>query len=207
MIDSQSRRLFAIASLALRYPERDWLKRFEEIEDDLQSFDLETRKIVWKLITHFSSQSLLELQMEYVKLFDRKHRACLYLSYYLNGDTRRRGMALLDFKNVFSAEGFTSKGDELDDFFPTLLEFLAVSASETGLQLLSRHKAGVALLSIALRDMGSPYAEIVKAVLDKIPGNDHPLTLNLIAEGPPIEMVGLSPYGSENNNKMAGAQC
>ena len=136
MLELETRRLFAIASVALRYPERDWLKSFEEIEYELDSFDPETKERLWSLLTYFSSKSIMDLQIDYVNTFDRKRRACLYLSYYLNGDTRKRGMALLNFKNLFASEGWKSTSDELDDFLPILLEFIAVTDSPAGLALL-----------------------------------------------------------------------
>jgi len=208
MLDLETRRLFAVASLALRYPERDWMRSFEEIEHDLDQFGDENKEILWALLTYFSSKSLLELQEDYVSTFDRRRKACLYLSYYLNGDTRRRGIALLDFKQLFASEGWSASGEELDDFLPILLEFIAVTASPAGLALLQDHKAGVALLKLALKGLNSPYTDIVDAVLQQIPGEESPLTLKLIHEGPPKEKVGLTPYGgTQQKRDVAGASC
>lgn len=204
MIDMQTRRLFAAASIALRYPEREWLRSFEDVEHELDNFEPATKEVLWNLITHFSSKSIMDLQVEYVNVFDRKRRACLYLSYYLNGDTRRRGMALLDFKQTFASEGWASSGEELDDFLPILLEFIAVTDSPAGFALLQEHKAGLALLEIALRDMKSPYAPLIKEIQNKIPGDQITLTLKLIQSGPPAETVGLAPYGE---TAKAGASC
>lgn len=204
MIDIEDRRLFAVASIALRYPERDWLKSFEEIEHDLDSFSEDTKNVLWNLLTYFSSKSLMDLQVEYVNLFDRKRRACLYLSYYLNGDTRKRGMALLDFKETYAIEGWASTGEELDDYLPILLEFIAITGSPAGFALLQQHKAGLALLEIALRDLKSPYAPLIKELHNRIPGDQMPLTLKLIETGPPVETVGLAPYGEKAS---AGAAC
>lgn len=203
MIDIETRRLFAVASIALRYPERDWLKPFEEIEKDLDHFSSDTREVLWQLMNHFASKSIMELQVDYVNVFDRKRRACLYLSYYLNGDTRQRGMALLNFKQLFASEGWKTTGDELDDYLPILLEFISVTASPLGFALLQEHKAGVALLEIALRDMKSPYAKLIKEIHKRIPGEATPITLKLIQSGPPTETVGLSGYGQE----VVGAKC
>ncbi|MBM3655832.1 MAG: nitrate reductase molybdenum cofactor assembly chaperone [Actinobacteria bacterium] len=208
MLDLETRRLFAAGAIALRYPERSWLKSFEDIENELSQFSDETKEVLWQLLSYFGSRSLLDLQMDYVSLFDRKRRACLYLSYYLNGDTRRRGMALLNFKETFAAEGWRSTNEELDDYLPTLLEFISVTDSPLGFSLLQQHKAGVSLLAIALRDMGSPYALLVNEILLRIPGDENPVTLKLIETGPPMEMVGLSPYGTEDNSAITvGAKC
>lgn len=197
-----TRRIFSVAAIALRYPEREWLKTFEELEFELDKFEESEREIIWDLQTYFSGKTLLELQTSYVDLFDRKRRACLYLSYYLNGDTRRRGMALLEFKQRYAFEGWKGNGDELDDFLPMLLEFIAVTASPLGFELLQEHKPGVALLEKALRDMKSPYAGIIKAILLRIPGDQSRRTLQLIESGPPVETVGLAPYGIGSAEKF-----
>ena len=207
MLKLETRRLFAIASVALRYPEHEWLKVFEGIDDELDSFDPETKEGLRSLLAHFCSKSIMDLQIDYVNTFDRKRRACLYLSYYLNGDTRKRGMALLNFKNLFASEGWKSTSDELDDFLPILLEFIAVTDSPAGLALLQEHKAGLALMEIALRDMKSPYAGLIKELHNRVPGEDKPLTLNLIQNGPPAETVGLSGYGQDAKNESVGATC
>lgn len=207
MIELETRRLFAAAAIALRYPERDWLKSFEEIEPQLTSFEPDTKEVLWNLLGYFSSHQLMDLQVNYVNIFDRKRRACLYLSYYLNGDTRKRGMALLAFKQTFASEGWVSNTEELDDYLPILLEFIAVTSSPAGFALLQEHKAGIALLEIALQDMKSPYAPLIKEIHNRIPGEATPLTLQLIESGPPAETVGLAPYGGTQNFMKSGATC
>lgn len=202
MLDLETRRLFAAASIALRYPERDWLRSFEEIEHDLANFSPETKEVLWNLISFFGSKSLMELQEDYVATFDRKRRACLYMSYYLNGDTRKRGMALLNFKHIYAAEGWESISEELDDYLPILLEFIAVTASPLGMDLLVQHKAGITLLTYALRDMKSPYHALIEELNKYIPGEMTTQTLQLIQSGPPNEEVGLEGYGQK-----VGATC
>ena len=198
MLDLETRRLFAAASVALRYPERDWVRSFEDVEHNLDEFNDQTKEMLWNLISYFGSKSLMELQVEYVNTFDRKRRACLYMSYYLNGDTRKRGMALLEFKNLYAAEGWQSVSEELDDYLPILLEFIAVTASPLGMDLLIRHKAGFTLLTYALRDMKSPYTALIEELNRRIPGEVATQTLTLIESGPPSEQVGLTGYGAEN---------
>ena len=97
--------------------------------------------------------------------------------------------------------------DELDDFLPILLEFIAVTDSPAGLALLQEHKAGLTLMEIALRDMKSPYAGLIKELHNRVPGEDKPLTLKLIQNGPPAETVGLSGYGQDAKSESVGATC
>ena len=50
-----------------------------------------SRDLLQRFVSHLASTPLIDLQRDYVATFDLKRRCCLYLTYYLNGDTRRRG--------------------------------------------------------------------------------------------------------------------
>lgn len=193
MITDKDRKLFAVASLALRYPTPDWMGSL--IAADLSELSPQAAEATQKLLQFFADTPLLDLQMKYVDLFDRKRRAGLYLSYYLNGDTRARGMALLRFKHIYNAEGWNPDSQELPDYLPMLLEFIAVTKSPVALEILCEHRAGVALLHIALRDMKSEYAPLMNVILEAIPGDSTGQALKLIEKGPVVELVGLAPYG------------
>ena len=193
MINDKERRLFAVASLALRYPTPDWMESL--VAADLRELSPLAAEATEQLLHFFAETPLLDLQMKYVDLFDRKRRAGLHLSYYLNGDTRARGVALLRFKHIYNAEGWEPDCQELPDYLPMLLEFIAVTKSPVAFELLSEHRAGVALLHIALRDMKSEYAPLMNAILEAIPGDSMGQALKLIAKGPQVELVGLAPYG------------
>ena len=89
-----------------------------------------------------------------MEIFDRRRKACLYLTYFLNGDTRGRGMALVGFKEEYQRVGFTLDSGELPDFLPVVLEFGAVGDLDAALQILGRHRAGLELLHHALDGFG-----------------------------------------------------
>ena len=147
------------------------------------------------LVAFFTENDPLFVESEYVRIFDNRRKACLYLSYYLNRDTRKRGVALVDFKEAFAREGFTPTDDELPDFLPTLLEFIAITASPYGSDLLIEHKSGLEVLAMALREYQSPYALLIEAISLLIKDKTPSRTLTLIEQGPPTELVGLSGYG------------
>jgi nitrate reductase delta subunit len=79
-----------------------------------------------------------------------------------------------------------------------VLEYAATGDLVDGLALLQEHRAGVELLRLALRDAGSPYADVVSAVCALLPGPspaDRAAAERLARTGPPVESVGLEPYG------------
>ena len=61
------------------------------------------------------------------------------------------------------------------------------------------HRAGLELLRLSLRDMGSPWAGLVDAVTATLPplrGDERDAVRRLAAEGPPEEEVGLAPFAA-----------
>ncbi|MFF8653457.1 nitrate reductase molybdenum cofactor assembly chaperone [Streptomyces huasconensis] len=144
-------------------------------------------------LTYATDTDPRELAAHYVQVFDFKNRHSLYLSWWRDGDTRRRGMALVRFKEVYRAHGLEFTGEELPDFLPAVLEFSALA----GPGLLLEHRSGLELLRLALREHGTPYAGVLEAVCASLPGpspKDRAEALALARSGPPREEVGLQPF-------------
>jgi nitrate reductase delta subunit len=150
-------------------------------------------------VARLSEPSLEELQADYVETFDTRRRNNLFLTYFAHGDTRKRGVALLRFKQTFLASGFELTEDELPDHLCVVLEYAATIDQERGRQLLLDHRAGLELLRLSLTDVGSRWAGAVEAVTATLPplrGDEWDAVRRLAAEGPPEEEVGLTPYAT-----------
>ena len=62
------------------------------------------------MVTRLSeSTPLTELEADYVETFDNRRRNNLFLTYFAHGDTRKRGVALLRFKQTYLASGFDAR--------------------------------------------------------------------------------------------------
>jgi nitrate reductase delta subunit len=126
-----------------------------------------------------------------------KRRACPFLTYWTNGDTRNRGVAILRFKQAYAASGFTIGNEELPDHLAVVLEFAAVGDRVTGDALLAEHAAPIGLLREALHDLGSVYSHVLDAVVATLPEITREVAARMaeLAEsGPPVEDVGLEPF-------------
>ncbi len=191
-------RLYAVLSLLLQYPDAVTTSLMPRVRDLACSLDEHSQSRLTAFIAWLDATPLLDAQSHYVELFDRKRRACLYLSYYLNGDTRRRGMAIVEFKHLYRSQGWVPSEDELPDFLPTLLQFCAVADLQAGERVLSSHRSGLVVLDTAMRDARSPYRELTSVLLALVPaGHEAEAEAQaLIAAGPPSEMVGLEPYAA-----------
>lgn len=144
---------------------------------------------------------LSALEEEYVDTFDVTRKCCLHLTYFLHGDTRNRGVALVQFKQAFRRAGVKlADGDaELPDHLSVVLEFGAFHDPDTAWKLLNDHRVGIELLRSALERRGSPWLSVVQALRATLPslqGDDEQALAALIAQGPPQEEVGIdqSPY-------------
>jgi nitrate reductase molybdenum cofactor assembly chaperone NarJ/NarW len=138
-----------------------------------------------------------ELAEHYVATFDRRRRCCLYLTWWTDGETRRRGQSLAVLKERYRRGGLEFESSELPDYLPVVLEYAAAGDVVDGLALLQEHRAGIELLRLALRDARSPYADVVEAVCALLPGpspQDRAAAQRLAQAGPPTETVGLEPY-------------
>ncbi|MFF9148108.1 nitrate reductase molybdenum cofactor assembly chaperone [Streptomyces sp. NPDC014861] len=146
---------------------------------------------------HLERTPLLDLAAHYTDTFDTRNRHCLHLTWWTDGDTRRRGLSLVGIKRTYREYGLEFDSDELPDFLPAALEFAALH-EEPGTVLLQEHRAGLELLRLALAAAGTPYTGVLEAVCGTLPG-PSPATREeakeLARSGPPRELVGLEPFG------------
>lgn len=196
LTDDQVRATWQVASLLLDYPTEDQpLAVLEQVVRQLPPVAAEP---MVRFLEQRRSTPLGELQADYVDTFDTRRRCTLFLTYFLHGDTRKRGMALLRFKQAYLAAGLDLEDTELPDHLAVVLEFAATADLDVGRRLLLDHRASLVLLRLSLADTGSPYEDLVVAVCAGLPpveGEDRELVRRLAAAGPPEEEVGLTPYG------------
>lgn len=202
--NADSTAVWAAASLLLDYPTQRLLDALDRIEALVPAHPQ-----LGPVIAHLRATPLRDLQEEYVATFDHTRKCALYLTYFAYGDTRRRGAALLRFKEVYRASGvvWDESTGELPDHLCAVLRFGASVDAEAARQLLLDHRAGVEMLRLALagwrreggRGTGSPWLGAVGAVCDTMPalrGEEGEAIRRLVEQGPPAEEVGLETYGS-----------
>jgi nitrate reductase molybdenum cofactor assembly chaperone NarJ/NarW len=187
------------ASLLIGYPDEELLGRAGLVREASGHLPDEIGAPLRRFLDHLERTPLTDLAVEYVETFDHRKRCCLFLTYFANGDTRKRGMALLRFKQVYQEAGLVLTDEELPDHLAVVLEFGATADRAAARQLLLDHRAGLELVRMSLRDSGSPWAGVIEAVCATLPrlrGDERDAVLRLATEGPPDEEVGLAPYGT-----------
>lgn len=190
---------YAAISALLRYPDEQLARDLPLLQAAAGALPAHAGRPLLRLIAHLASQPLLTLQADYVATFDQQRRCCLYLSYYKNGDTRRRGAALWRFRDAYRQAGFRLAGSELPDYLPMLLELAASGGEAAAAGLLDEHREGIRMLHSALDARQSPYADAVQALeAVLLPASPHVIVAaaRLARQGPPAELVGLEFPGS-----------
>lgn len=193
-----------LAALVLDYPDEGLLADLPRLRAAAAELPAPMRGELEKPLGHLERTPPRTLAEEYVATFDLRRRCCLHLTYYSYGDTRKRGTALLGFSSAYRTAGFEPPADELPDHLCVVLEFCATGDPDSGTRLLVRHRAGVELLHLALRDAGSPYAGALTAVSATLPpltGDLREAVARLAAEGPPGEEVGLEPFAPSEDRE------
>lgn len=157
-------------STLLLYPE-ERIKR-ENFPFILKCFP--NNKIVNENLTSFftfqENRSLQEQQEFYVETFDFNHKATLYMTYSKCEDDKERGKLLVQLKMLYASAGLELIENELSDFLPLMLEFLANGELETETDrnkimfVLAVIEEGSFQLCTALKKSGNPYEHVIVAV-------------------------------------------
>ncbi len=178
-----SRAVLKAASIVLSYPEPSTVEQLQPFKGAFPVLE-----------DYLEGTPLAAVATHYVETFDLRRKCCLYLTYYTHGDTRRRGLALLRFRQAYQRAGLALTAEELPDHLAVVLEFAAAGHTAAATELLVAHRAGLELLWQALDELGSPYAHAVAAVRATLPPPgpaDLAAARALAQEGPPAELVGI----------------
>ncbi len=199
LTDPQLSVAWQAASLLLGYPDQELLDRLELIRGASRELPEHVGHPLRACAVRLAGADLGDLEADYVETFDNRRRHNLFLTYFAHGDTRKRGMALLRFKQAYQASGFELTDSELPDHLCVVLEYAATIDRAQGRELILGHRAGLELLRISLTEADSRWAGAIEAVTATLPplhGDEREAVRRLAAEGPPAEEVGLTPYAT-----------
>jgi nitrate reductase delta subunit len=185
------------ASLLLDYPDQAMVERLPLLGSVADRLPRRLGEPLSRTVSALDGVPLPTLEEAYVETFDQTRRHSLFLTYFAHGDTRKRGLALLRFRQAYRASGYVDPEDELPDHLSVVLEYAATVDHEGGRQLLLDHRAGLELLRLALGERESPWAGALQAVCATLPplrGDEREAIRRLAEQGPPEEEVGLAPY-------------
>lgn len=187
-----------LVSLLLQYPD-------PEVVTTIQGFNLKRiepakrgqRDSLAAFFDWYRARTADELSRSYVDAFDFERQRSLHLTYHLHGDSRQRGLGLLQIKSAYRKAGLEPDETELPDFLPFMLEFSAMAPPPMGRDLLERHRPSIELIRGSLRGEGSPWLHLFDVICAELPGLSRRQVdriRRLAEQGPPKEEVGLEPF-------------
>ena len=155
---------YKILSVLLSYPDltmkKDINYAYKLLENDL-IISSNNITIIKNLIQFINTSNLIYLQEYYVSIFDRKKDFSLYLFEHIHGDSRERGMAMIDLLDLYKKSNFIlTQTNELPDFLPLFLEYLSVIPENKSALLLGEIINIIAVLGKRLKLINSEYYSI-----------------------------------------------
>jgi nitrate reductase delta subunit len=157
-----------IISALLDYPDAELLEGRRELINELRSdpfLDGSQKEALIEFTDQLYTSDLLDLQEEYVGLFDRGRSISLLLFEHVHGESRDRGQAMVDLMAVYEKQGFMIGQRELPDYIPLFLEFLSVRPEQEVRQWLTEVSHILALLEARLHKRNSNYAVLFETLL------------------------------------------
>jgi nitrate reductase delta subunit len=179
--------IFKALSALLSYPMAEMRAALPEIAEVIRAsrFVAEReRSGLLDLIEELGRDDLLTVEERYVDLFDRGRALSLHLFEHLHGDSRDRGKAMIDLKELYAKAGFELSARELPDFLPVVLEYLSQRPIEEAAELLADCSAILASIGRSLIARQSRYASVLQALL--VIAGEQPIDA---AKIPPVQIV------------------
>ncbi|MGP1680457.1 MAG: nitrate reductase molybdenum cofactor assembly chaperone [Burkholderiales bacterium] len=158
-----------LLAVLLGYPSEELVAALPEIAQRLNAEPAlrgATQDALAGLLAELKREDLLDLQERYVAQFDAGRSTSLHLFEHVHGDSRDRGQAMVDLNALYLRSGFVMKANELPDYLPALLEYLATRPADEVRELLEDCVHILRAVGERLGAGGSPYAAVMAALLD-----------------------------------------
>ncbi len=134
------------------------------------------------LINHLANGTPLQIEADYVELFDRGRATSLHLFEHVHGDSRDRGPAMIDLTTTYEAAGLFLAPGELPDYLPVLLEFASTQPPKEARSLLGEMVHILNAIFSALQQRNTAYASVLGALIEL--SGENAQTVQVTADEP-----------------------
>ena len=177
IITGMSRSLRVLARL-LSYPDAQLRADLADMRDALHSetaIGTARQAELVALMTTLAQGKPLELEADYVEIFDRGRATSLHLFEHVHGDSRDRGPAMIDLTQTYEKAGLFLGPDEMPDYLPVVLEFVSTQPPREARAFLSEMAHIFNAIFAALQQRNSAYASVLGALLELSGEKAHPV--------------------------------
>lgn len=108
----------------------------------------------------------LEIEAQYVEVFDRGRATSLHLFEHVHGDSRDRGPAMIDLAQTYEKAGLYLAPDEMPDYLPVVLEFVSTQPPKEARAFLGEMAHIFNAIFNALQQRDSAYASVLGALIE-----------------------------------------
>lgn len=162
-------RTLRVLALLLAYPDDAMRDHARDLVDAVQTeaaLGPSRQAELVHLVQTLARRPLLDLEADYVELFDRGRSTSLLLFEHVHGDSRGRGPAMIDLIQTFESAGLLLSPEQMPDHLSVLLEFASTQPPAQAREFLNEFAPIARLIFSALLKRRSPYACVLGAVLE-----------------------------------------
>ncbi len=159
---------FKVLSALAAYPSAAMVEAVPAMRQVLEAEGLlaaPARRLLEPLLADLAGGDIMELQERYVFLFDRTRSLSLHLFEHVHGESRDRGQAMVDLKQLYEGAGFALNTSELPDYIPAFLEYLSLRPADEAVSFLGETVHILITLAERLEKRSSPYAGLFRAMV------------------------------------------
>ena len=152
----------------ITYPQPELVAALPEIAVVIASsrlLPLVERERLAALIAEMQNSDGIDLEGTYVELFDRGRATSLHLFEHVHGESRDRGTAMVDLKQIYANAGYDLRINELPDYLPVVLEYLSCRDLAEARVMLCDCAHILRSIGDTLVRRGSRYAAVFAALL------------------------------------------
>lgn len=160
--------LLKLSALLLDYPRSELREESLALHALIRTLGLPEaqRDGLAALLNELCQGDILDVQARYDGLFERGRSVSLLLFEHVHGESRDRGQAMVDLLDRYTRAGLAIDVNELPDYLPLYLEFLALQDADSARAGLAEVAHILALLAARLDERDSAYAAIFHSLLE-----------------------------------------
>lgn len=166
---SNSSLTLRVLARLLSYPDAELRAHLGELLTVLQSeraLGAARQAELEALLRSLATRDPIELEADYVQLFDRGRSTSLHLFEHVHGDSRDRGPAMIDLAQTYEQAGLYLAEGELPDYLPVVLEFVSTQPMPEARAFLGEMAHILNAIFSALLKRDSAYASVLGALLE-----------------------------------------